>query len=70
MTPPRDLDAGLDAGLETYPRHQVALFLAAPWALSVIEPDGILIGALLALPLLWAGWGGRGGASASKNAPP
>jgi hypothetical protein len=52
MTADHDLDVGHDAGLETYPRHQVALLAAAPW---IYSPPGLspLTYLVLSLPLAW-----------------
>lgn len=54
MSADSELDAGLDARLETYPRHQVALLLAAPWLLLPADQDaGTAF--LTIIPVGWLG---------------
>lgn len=53
MTQHDDLDAGLDTGLETYPRAQIVLLAAAPWIAQLDSPLGV------AIALAWATWSGR-----------
>jgi hypothetical protein len=52
VTPDSELDAGLDANLETYPRHQVALLAATPW-IMVPPGQGLAMYVLVSIPILW-----------------
>lgn len=53
MTAPADdLDAGLDAGLETHPRTELAALLAGLWCVAFWTPAGAVVGLAVAFVVI------------------
>jgi hypothetical protein len=57
---PDDLDTGLDAGLETYPRYEITILAAAPYLMTILGGNTVFMILLTALPaVVVAYWTGR-----------
>lgn len=65
-----ELDAGLDAGLETDRRWTVALLAAAPWLISHDAGVPAVVEWLLLAPWCWAFWAAVPLVSARKRSRP